>query len=248
MARVKSEIHFGLVNIPFTYQPVIKNNDVTFHQLHKKCLHRICYQKFCPHCKVILKENEILKGYEVSDEEYVTFAKEELNNLKYMVDGIEIVSFVMKKDIDAYYYEKSYVLLPIKKSHAYSLFGEVLKKSHKVALAKTTLNTKFYYCIIEWKDSYLLMTTLYFLEEVNLPEKIETSKFTKKEMELGELLVKQLSADFKPSKYQDDYQKQIKEAIKQKEKGLKVENKKSKKQPNVKNLVIALQKSLDSKK
>ena len=41
MANMHSAISFGLVNIPIVYNPIIKNNDTSFNQLHKKCLHRI---------------------------------------------------------------------------------------------------------------------------------------------------------------------------------------------------------------
>ena len=56
MANIHSNISFALVNIPVVMNPVIKNNDTSFNQLHKKCLHRINYQKYCPHCKKIVKD------------------------------------------------------------------------------------------------------------------------------------------------------------------------------------------------
>lgn len=56
MANIHSNISFGLVNIPIIENPIIKNNDTSFNQLHEKCLHRISYVKYCPHCKKILKK------------------------------------------------------------------------------------------------------------------------------------------------------------------------------------------------
>ena len=37
----KTSISFGLVNIPISMNPIYQNNDVSFNQLHKKCLSRI---------------------------------------------------------------------------------------------------------------------------------------------------------------------------------------------------------------
>lgn len=245
MANMKSEIHFGLVNIPVLFKPVIRNNDISFHQLHKTCMGRIRYQKVCPHCKKIVKETDLVKGYEYSKDEYVTFTKAEVKAFQVDEDGIEIIAFVSKSEIASYYYEKSYVLVPPKKSKVFSLFGSILRKSKKVALGKTVLGSKFYYVVIEFMENYLLLNTLYFKEEVNLPTRIEEVRFTKKELELGELLVKQLTASFTPDKYEDDYKKQIKEAIDDKLSGKKIRKGKSKKRKSVKDLVTALQDSLD---
>ena len=46
MANIHSAISFGLVNIPVVYNPIIKNNDTSFKQLHKKCKNLIRYKKF----------------------------------------------------------------------------------------------------------------------------------------------------------------------------------------------------------
>ena len=35
---LKTAITFGLVHIPVSINPVIKNNDISFNYLHKKCL------------------------------------------------------------------------------------------------------------------------------------------------------------------------------------------------------------------
>ena len=51
MANVHSSINFGLVNIPVVMNPVIRNNDSSFNQLHEKCKSRINYIKYCPTCK-----------------------------------------------------------------------------------------------------------------------------------------------------------------------------------------------------
>ena len=51
MPNIHSNISFALVNIPVLLNPIIKNNDTSFNQLHKKCLNRVKYIKYCPKCK-----------------------------------------------------------------------------------------------------------------------------------------------------------------------------------------------------
>lgn len=247
MANMKSEISFGLVNIPVIYNPIIKNNDTSFNQLHKKCLNRVHYQKYCGYCKKILKEADIIKGYEYESDKYVTFTKEELSSMAIEGKGtIEIVSFVPENEIDSFYYEKSYVLQAPKKSKSFSLFLEVLKKSKRVAVAKTSLSSKFYYCLLRHYEGNILMSTLYFDEEVNIPEATVASKFSKEELDLAMKLVDHLSGHFTPQKYEDDYQNRIKAAIEKKIDGKPVPKGKVKKKGSVKDLMESLQKSLEA--
>ncbi len=247
MANTGSAISFGLVNIPIVYNPVIKNNDTSFNQLHKKCMNRIRYQKYCDHCKKIVKDADLIKGYEYEKGEYVTFSKEELTNLQVDAkDSIEIVSFVPESEIDSYYYEKSYILTAPKKSKAYSLFLEALKKSKKVAVAKTALTSKFYYVLLRYFEGNILMSTMYFEEEVNIPDATSESKFSKQELDLAMQLIEHLSDHFKPETYHDDYQNQIKDAIEKKINGKPVPKKAKKKQRPMKDLISSLQKSLES--
>jgi hypothetical protein len=70
---LKTAITFGLVHIPVTINPVIKNNDISFNYLHKKCLNRVNYIKYCLICKKNVKNTDLIKGYEYVDDKYVTF-------------------------------------------------------------------------------------------------------------------------------------------------------------------------------
>ena len=145
----KTSISFGLVNIPVQINPIIKNNDISFNQLHKKCGSRIKYVKYCPHCKKEVKQTDIVKGYEYEDNEYITLTNEEFDNLKSEDEKtIEVVGFVDLKEIDPVYFEKSYVVETNSKSKAYTLFKDALLKTKKVALAKTVIGTKFYYVVL----------------------------------------------------------------------------------------------------
>ncbi len=245
---INTAISFGLVNIPVVYQPIIKNNDTSFNQLHKKCMNRIHYQKYCDHCKKVVKDVELIRGYEYEKGEYVTFTRDELEEMQIDLKGtVEVVSFVPENEIESYYYEKSYILSTPKKSKAYSLFLEVLRKSKMVAVAKTTLASKFYYVLLKYHGGNILMSTIYFEEEVNIPESSVETKFTKEELDLALKLVEQLSGHFKPETYEDDYQNQIKDAIDKKIDGKPVPKKKANKKATAKDLMTALKKSLEEK-
>lgn len=248
MPNIHSSISFGLVNIPVVMNPIIKNNDTSFNQLHTKCQERITYVKYCPHCKVNLKEKDIIKGYEYEDNKYITFSKEELNKLKPDQDKeIDIVSFVPLSEIDPMYFEKSYILETEGKGKAYNLFCEALKRSKLVAVAKTVIGSKFYYCILRFFEKRIIMTTLYFEEEVMLEEKNTKSEVNETELSMAIKLIENLKGNFEPEKYKDEYQDNIKNAIDDKIDGKKITKSKKKSKKQITDLMEALEKSLKKK-
>ncbi|MBE6155265.1 MAG: Ku protein [Firmicutes bacterium] len=248
MANVHSNISFALVNIPVIMKPIIRNNDTSFNQLHDKCHHRIKYVKYCPYCKKDVKEKDVIKGYEYEKDNYLIFEKTELNKLKLINDKeIDVVAFVALNEIDPYYFEKSYFLETENKSKAYNLFCEALKKTKKVALAKTIIGSKFYYCILRFIKSGIIMTTLYFEEEVYLPSKDLNAKANETELNLAIKLIESLSGKFEPEKYKDEYQEKIKEAINDKLEGKEIKGKKKSPKKQVSDLMEALEKSLRKK-
>lgn len=249
MANYKSAISFGLVHIPVTLKTVVRNNDTSFNQIHKKCLERILYIKYCPHCKMDVEQKDLIKGYEFSKNNYITFEKEDFEKLKSEDDKtLEIVSFVDYSEIDPIYFEKSYYLHSEDKNKAFSLFLEALKKSKKVAVVKTILGHKTYYGILRSDKNLLIFTTLYFEEEIMMLEKPEKGEFSDKELNLATKLIDSMSGSFEPEIYKDDYQDRIKDAIDKKVNGKSIKKVKGKKKENISNLIDALEQSLKESK
>ena len=245
MASIHSNITFGLVNIPILMSPIIKNNDTSFNQLHSKCLNRINYIKYCKKCKKEVKEKDIIKGYAYAKDNYLVFEPKELDALKPENDHeIEVVSFIKMDEIPLVYLEKSYYLTTDNKSKAYNLFYEVLKKTNMVALAKCIITSKFYYCILRFTKDGIIMTTLYFEEEINIPENNIESKASDKELELAMKLVNSMKSKFEPEKYKDEYQDNIKKAINTKLDGNIIKSKKKTNKKQIDNLLEALEASL----
>ena len=244
MAKTYSTVSFGLVSIPVSISTAVLNNDMRFHQYHKKCLERIKYQKYCPHCKKILKDSEIIKGYDEEDE-LIFFEKNELDALKPENDGdIEIVSFVPLKEIEPKYYQKTYFLLPLKKNKAYFILWQVLNKQKYVALCKMVFHNKFTYAILRCSEDIFLITTLFFEEEMKDVPVVSSPKLGNKELELASLLVDKMKGHFEPDKYKDEYQNSLLKAIKDKAKGKKMKKSKKKKTQDISSLIEALEKSL----
>ena len=249
MTNIHSNISFGLVNIPIIENPIIKNNDTSFNQLHENCLHRISYVKYCPHCKKNIKEKDIVKGYEYEKDKYIVFKKDELNKLKPENEKeIEIISFVQLKEIDPIYFEKSYELNVSGKGKSYFLFCEAIKKTGLVALAKTVISSKFYYSILRLFENKIIMTTLFFEEEVNLNEEKIKYDVNEKELNLAIKLIESLKGKFEPKKYKDEYQENIRNAIDKKINGKTIKSTKKTSRKQINDLMEALEKSLKESK
>lgn len=249
MANYKSAISFGLVHIPVTLNPIIRNNDTSFNQLHKKCHNRIKYLKYCPHCDEEVKQKDLVKAFEYSKNEYVEFTENDFDKLTSEEDKtLDIVSFVKTNEIDPMYFEKSFYLETDPKNKAFSLFKSALKKENKVAVVKTVLGNKTYYAILRFSDKKIIMTTLYFEEEIKDTIKVEENDFTEKELKLAVELIKSMTDKFKPNTFKDDYQDKIKDAIELKVQGKEIKPTKSKKTKNINDLIGALEESIKRKK
>lgn len=248
MPNIHSSINFALVNIPVIINPIIRNNDTSFNQLHEKCGSRVNYIKFCPKCNIKVKKQDIIKGYQYESEKYITFDKEELNKLKPENEKeIEIISFIPINEVDPIYFEKSYDIDAEGKGKAYYLFCEALKRSKLVALAKTVIGSKFYYCILRFNNQNIIMTTLYFEEEVNVKKDQGDYKIKPEELDLAMKLINSLKGKFEPSKYKDEYQDNIRNAIMDKIDGKKIKGNKKKNKKQISDLMEALEKSLKKK-
>ena len=178
----------------------------------------------------------------------MVFSKEELNKLRPENEKeMEIISFVPLKEIDPAYFEKSYVINIEGKGKAYYLFCEALKKSKLVAIAKTVISSKFYYCVLRYMNNEIIMTTLYFEEEVNMPLDDASYKVDEKELNLALKIIESLKGKFEPQKYKDEYQDNIKKAINDKIEGKQVKGNKKNKKKRINDLMEALEKSLKDK-
>ncbi len=244
----QTAISFGLVHIPVVMNTAIKNNDISFNMIHKKCKERLEYIRYCPHCKVKVKSNEIEKGYEYTNDNYITFTEEDFDKLKSENDKIiEIISFVNINEIDPVYYDKSYILTANDSSKAFNLFKEALRKSGKAAIAKTYMRNKAYYVVIRFGYENIIMNTLYYEEEIKMQKEKIKKDFTDQEFKMAQKLIEAMSDKFKPETYKDEYQNRLKDAIDKKINGKEIKEYKGKKQKSVADLMEALSESLKIK-
>src|SRR4029079_10052435 len=109
-------ISFGLVSIPVKlYSATPASAGISFHLLHTKCGSRVKQQYICPRDNELVPREDMIKGYEISKDQYVTFTPEELKALEERAtETIDIAQFVPLAAIDPLYFAKAYYPGPAK--------------------------------------------------------------------------------------------------------------------------------------
>ncbi|MGD6817469.1 Ku protein [Metabacillus sp. 84] len=219
----KGSVRFGLVNIPVKLYAATEDKDVKLRSLHKECHTPIKYEKKCPNCDRELEAGDIVKGYEYVKGKYVILSDDDLKEIKgeHGDKAVEIVDFVKLEDIDPIYFNRSYFLGPGENgSKAYALLREALQQSGKIGVAEMTIRSKQQMAVVRVYKNCLVMETIHYPDEVRsaseVPSVPEKTDIQKKELDTAMLLIDQLTAEFDPEQYKDDYRESMLKLIKSK--------------------------------
>ena len=247
-------ISFGLVSIPVKLYLAASSESPSFNLLHARCGNRIRQQRFCPACNAVVEREDLIRGYEVSKDQYIQVTDEELKALEGEAsEEIEIAEFVPLEKVDPIYFERSYYLGPDRGGEkAYRLLADTMAQVGKVALAKFVLRGKENLVIVRSARNGLMLHTMYFADEVRNFDEIakgESAKISEAESQLAVRLIEELSnGDFEPDKYEDEYSQRVLDLVDKKAEGQKITL--AKPQPRrgqVIDLMAALKESLGKK-
>jgi DNA end-binding protein Ku len=251
-ASWKGFLSFGLVTIPIRLSPAARTERISFNQLHKVCHTRIKQPQFCPTCQRMVERNEIEKGYEYEKDQYLLFTEEELKTAEPESSRtMEILEFVKMEEVDPLYFDASYYAAPESGGgKAYKLLLEAMLESGYAGIAKVTMYGRENIVIIRAQKNGLTLHTMFYPNEIRqAADQGSTDKSEVKEQErvLAKQLIENLAAPFKPDKYQDTYQENLRALIEAKAKGEKITAVPGVSKAPVVDLMEALKKSLTAK-
>src|SRR5215213_6289306 len=211
MARAiwSGAISFGLVNIPVKLYSAVSRKTVRFHQIDAESGQRIRQQRVNPASGDEVPYEQIVKGYEISPDKYVTITPEDL------------------EQIDPIYYDHPYYLVPDKgAAKAYKLLLDAMEQADKVAIARVVIRSKENLVALRSYDGAITMETMLFPDEVVNPDSIEELagvdgdvETTKRELDMAKQLIESLSGDFEASQYRDEYRERVLDLIERKAAG-----------------------------
>jgi DNA end-binding protein Ku len=223
----KGAVTFGLVNIPVRLYSAVQEKSLKFHMLHAEDGGRIKYQRICSICGKEVTWDDIVKGYEYSKDHYVQFSDDELQAMDIdSIKAIDVVTFVPLEDIDPVYFNKTYYVVPEPSGlKAYRLLQEALEAEGQVGLAKVALRDKEHLATVRLMDDVFVLETMHWPDEIRQPafEELEKNvRVSDAELKMARQLIQQLSGDFNPDEFADEYRVRLEELVEQKVQGQEI--------------------------
>jgi len=221
-------ISFGLVTVPVRmYTASESSSAVSFNMLHGKCGSRLKQQYICTKDEEIVPRDQMVKGYEFSKDQYVTFTDAEIKAMaEESTRAIEITEFVPVQKVDPIYFESATYLGPDKGGErAYALLTAAMRQTGRSALAKWAARGKQYLVMLRPVEKGLVMQVLLYADEVRPFDEVPVGDAQVKEgeLKLAIQLIDQIATDeFHPENYEDEVRKRYHAAIEEKVQGREI--------------------------
>ncbi len=246
----KGHLTFGLVTIPIRLYTATEPKDIRFRLLHRSCLTPIQNRRYCPHHDQLVEWNDVVRGYEYAKGKFVPVTDEELESVPLETAGtVAVTSFADPAEIDPIYFEKSYYLAPDQGGQkAFRLLHDALQDAGRVAVGKVVIKDKEHLVAVRPYDGTLVMTTLYYADEVRpvaeVPDLPVQVKVHPNEKKMALQLIEGLVAPFSPAEYRDEYREALQKLIAAKVEGQPVAAPAGRGPEKVVDLMEALRRSL----
>jgi len=223
MARAlwKGAISFGLVHIPVELHKAVESHDLDLTMLDKRDFSPIGFKRYNKGSGKEVTWDNIVKGYEYSDGEYVVLSDEDLRlaNPK-ATQTIDILAFVDADSVPLTYYETPYYLSPGRGGDkVYALLRETLLKAGRIAIATVVIRTRQHLCALVAAGDSIIMNTLRYATEIRSVEDLKLpgdSGITDKELKMALSLVEDMSEKWNPKAYHDTYREDVLKLVEKK--------------------------------
>ena len=248
----KGYLKLSLVSCPIALFPATSEREkISFHQLNKETGNRIRYKKVDADTGDEVDNADIVKGYEVAKGEYIELAPDELEAVaiesKHVID---IEEFVPRSEIDELYLRDPYYIVPDGEvgQQTFAVIREAIRKEGMVALGKVVFTSREHIIALEPRGKGMVGMTLRYPYEVRREDEyfdtVEDQKIPKDMIDLAIHIVETKTGHFKPDEFKDEYEDALKDLLRKKQKGEKIERPKERAPSNVINLMDALRQSV----
>lgn len=222
----QGHLKLSLVTCPVAlYTATSSASHVSFHLINPETNNRIRMVATDPDTGPV-ERSELVKGYEVSKDEYVLFDDEDFDKVKLeSTRTISIDEFVDEDDIDRLYWDSPFYVVPEKGvgAEAFAVIRDAMKAAGKIAIGCLVLRNRERQLALEVRGKGLVAYTLRPHEEVrdaaDYFDDIPTVKADKDMVDIATRIIGQKEAEFDPTQFRDRYDEALKEMIKAKQKG-----------------------------
>jgi DNA end-binding protein Ku len=252
----KGQLRLSLVSIPVEmYSATDRKARISFRQIHKPSGKRIQLQKIVPGVGPV-KNEDIWKGYEVDDDEYVLIDPDEIDAIKLETKKtLELVQFVDAAEIPPIYFDRPYFLAPADElaEDAFRVVRDALRQTGKAGLGQLAMRGQEYLVAVRPCANGLLLETLHYEDEIRKTDpffsSISTKAAEKDLLGVATELIERKSAPFDAGAFEDHYADAVRKLLEAKVKGRKPKKVKAEEEArggdNVIDLMSALKKSLE---
>ena len=252
----KGYLKLSLVSCPVALFPATSEREkISFHQLNKNTGNRIKYRKVDAETGDEVESADIIKGYQVGKGEYLQLDPEELEAIAIESKRtIEIDEFVPRKEIDELYQNNPYYIVPDGEvgQQAFAVIREAIRQEGMVAIGKVVFTSREHIIALEARGKGMMGMTLRYPYEVRKEDEyfddIPAEKIPKDMLELASHIVESKAGHFKPEKFEDQYEDTLKELLKKKQSGQKIEAPRDREPSKVVNLMDALRRSVETER
>ena len=248
----KGFLRLSLVSCPIALYPATSEREkIHFHQLNRKTGNRIQYKKVDAKTGREVDRDDIIKGYEKSTGDCVPVEPEELEAVAIESKRvIEIDEFVPRKEIDELYFANPYYIVPDGEAgaQAYAVIRDAIEDASIIALGRVVFTSREHMIALEARGKGIMGITLRYPYEVrdekDYFDDIPGGRVTKDMLDLASHIIKTKTGHFYPEKFEDQYEDALKELLRKKDKGEKIEPPPVREESNVINLMDALRRSV----
>src|SRR5437868_4123012 len=195
-----------------------------------------------------IEKREVVKGYEYSRGQFLTFTAEELKALDVESSKvIDLENFAPRNDIDPVYFDSSYYLHPDGPIAVETLrvIGAAMAEAGVVGLGRLTLSRRERMVMVGLRGTGMALFTLRAAGEVRAPQFGSAEGDLDAEMvAIAGAIIRQRTGQFDPSAYRDRYQEALQQLIEAKTKGVTIEPRAVSTPSPVIDLMAALKRSL----
>ena len=259
----KGAISFGLVHIPVEMYTATSEKSLDLTMLDKRDFSPVGFKRYNKGNNKEVTWDDIVKGYEYTDGEYVVLSEEDLRNANVeATQTIDILAFVDAEQVPLLYYENPYYLAPGKGGDkVYALLRETLRKTGKIGIANVVIRVKQHLAALVCVGDVIVMNTLRYSDEIKPVDDLKipssdskSATISDKELKMAMALVEGMSEEWKPDQYHDTYREDVLALVEKKVKAKETKTitmpgkeKAAPSSSNVIDLVSLLQQSLGKK-
>jgi DNA end-binding protein Ku len=216
-------ISFGLVSVPVRMYSAVAESDLHFHLVHEPDGGRIGYQKVCKAENEPVPDEEVVKAFEVEEDELVVLTDEDFRAAKAEgVKSIELEQFVPYEEIDPIYFERTYYLGPGDGGEkVYAVLRRAMEETGLAAIGRYVMRDKQHLGCLRVREGVLTLEKMFFHDEVRPAGDLDTgsARVSRAELDMATSLIEQFRGSFEPERYEDTYRDALLEIIQAKRKG-----------------------------